>query len=430
MAKKWFTYCYYLAMKMFCLIGYSFFLLPLSAQTVTNPQYKDDFDYFWKTINDIYCYWDKKQTDWNKVKTVYGPMMDTVATKSSFILLLEKIINELYDHHASLNTNTPESQKLVPSGTDIWAEYVNNKPIITEIRAGSGADMAGMKAGMEIIAINDIPVEKAILPFSPQCVRKPDNESKNYALRQALAGKHSDNRKIAADYQSREQVFYPDHPVNLLKVNSDNTELLRSRIIDNNIGYILINNALGNNDLIPVFDSALGELSSTRAMIIDLRNTPGGGNTTVARSIIGRFITKEGFYQKHEFPAEENQYGIKRSWLEIASPKKPVYTKPLVILVDHWTGSVGEGIAIGFDALKRARIIGTPMAGLNGAIYSYTMPYAQIGFSFPAEKLFHVNGTPREKFQPSINVDMAEKKNEDYILQEAVKYLRKLVNRD
>ncbi len=43
--------------------------------------------------------------------------------------------------------------------------------------------------------------------------------------------------------------------------------------------------------------------------------------------------------------------------MEIVSPKKPAYTKPLVVLVNHWTGSVGEGIAKGFDALKRATII-------------------------------------------------------------------------
>ncbi len=55
--------------------------------------------------------------------------------------------------------------------------------------------------------------------------------------------------------------------------------------------------------------------------------------------------------------------------MEIVSPKKPAYTKPLVVSVNHWAGSVGEGIAIGFDALKRATIIGTPMAGLNGAIF-------------------------------------------------------------
>ena len=97
----------------------------------------------------------------------------------------------------------------------------------------------------------------------------------------------------------------------------------------------------------------------------------------------------------------------------------------MVILVNHWTGSVGEGIAIGFDALKRATVIGTKMAGLNGANYSFTMPNSKIGFSFPAEKLFHVNGTARECFIPQIHVDMNTDNDEDLILEQALKYLHK-----
>src|SRR5215217_1306649 len=108
--------------KLHCIIYY-FFSLSMVAQDFTPQQYKQDFDFFWNTINDNYSYWDKKQTDWQKVKIVYSPMVDTLTSKRNFILLLEKVFYEIYDHHSSLNTNTEISQKLVPSGADIWAEY-------------------------------------------------------------------------------------------------------------------------------------------------------------------------------------------------------------------------------------------------------------------------------------------------------------------
>lgn len=393
------------------------------SQANTTQQFKADFDYFWTTIRDNYCYWDKKQTDWGKVKAMYGPLFDTLTSKENFIAGLENVFYELYDHHASLNTNTPLSQRLVPSGADIWAEYVNGIPEVIEVRSGSGADRAGIRAGMQLKAFNDIPVETAIKAFSAKCLNKPDAEARNYALRLLLAGNHSENRKITVVDQGQQRDFYPDKPVNLLEAGNDKPEI-ESKILQGNIGYILINNSLGYDQLIPVFDSVLTALNGTKAMILDLRNTPSGGNTTVARAILGRFITKEGFYQKHELTSEERESGIKRSWAEIVSPRKPAYKKPLVVLADHWTGSVGEGIVIGFDALKRATIIGTKMAGLNGAIYSFTMPNTDIRFSFPAEKLFHINGTPRENFQPGIEVDLSkEKGNEDNILEEAVKYI-------
>ena len=47
-------------------------------------------------------------------------------------------------------------RRLVPTSADVWAEYQNNKPVITEVRMKSGAEACGITAGMEIVAINDI----------------------------------------------------------------------------------------------------------------------------------------------------------------------------------------------------------------------------------------------------------------------------------
>jgi C-terminal processing protease CtpA/Prc len=404
----------------FCL----FLFLSSSGQSLTPAQYREDFDFLWSTIRDNYCYWDKKQTDWNKVKELYAPMIDTVTSRRSFVLLIEKVYYELYDHHGSLSTNTQESQRLVPTGADIWAEYINGKPIIVEIKNGSGAAKAGLKAGMQLMAFNGLAINEAILPFLAKTLRQEDVEAKNYALRTLLAAKHSDNdRKITVLADTKEQDYFPDRPVNLLEHREYENEI-ESKNLTGNIGYIRINNRLGDNAIIAVFDSVLHSLKNTNALILDLRETSSGGNTIVARAIMGAFIQKEGFYQKHELPSEEHEAGIKRSWVEIVSPRKDVYTKPLVVLVDHWTGSVSEGITIGFHALKRAKIIGTRMAGLNGAIYSFTMPNSGIGFSIPVEKLFHVNGKPRENFIPPIFVDVKKQQpGEDLILKIALKFL-------
>jgi carboxyl-terminal processing protease len=97
---------------------------------------------------------------------------------------------------------------------------------------------------------------------------------------------------------------------------------------------------------------------------------------------------------------------VRRSWLELVSPRGVRYSAPLVVLVGRWTGSMGEGLAIGFDALGRAKVVGTEMARLNGAISSYTLPHSAIRFVIPAEQLFHVNGQPREAFRPPNYVDL------------------------
>jgi len=169
----------------------------------------------------------------------------------------------------------------------------------------------------------------------------------------------------------------------------------------------------------------MSNLSGTKSLILDLRETPSGGNTTVARAILGWFVNEDKFYQKHELPAEEKQTGIKRSWMEIVSPRAgKYYSKPVYVLAGHWTGSLGEGITAGFDALKTGATIGTKLAGLCGAIYTFEMPNTKIKFSFPVEKLYHVNGTPREKYIPNIEINYKDLSGDvDVVLNKALKII-------
>src|SRR5690349_19180055 len=111
------------------LIGISPLLSKAQTKSITPAQYREDFEFFWKSIDEEYCYFNKKQTDWQKVKTIYSPAITDNITRDQFVGILEKALYEIYDHHAILNTNTDSSFRLVPSGTDVWAEYINGKPV-------------------------------------------------------------------------------------------------------------------------------------------------------------------------------------------------------------------------------------------------------------------------------------------------------------
>ena len=395
---------------------------------IKTGQYSQDFNYFWTTINDEYCYFNKKQTNWQKVKEIYAPVIDTITNRDQFVTVLEKALYEIYDHHAILNTNNDNSQRLVPAGADIWAEYINGKPVITELRRGLGAEASGILAGMEVTAVNDTPIESAIKTLMPKSLKLADTEAKNFVLRIVLAGNHTQPRKLTLKYGGIVKDFFPDKTGMLLE-NINYPAKIESKLIGG-IGYIKINDCLYDNELIRAFDSVMQTFKNTTSLILDLRETPSGGNTSVARAILGWFINKEHFYQKHEYYAEEKSSGIKRSWEEIVSPRKDkYYGKPLVILCNHWTGSIAEGIVIGFDALDRpgTKIIGTEMARLNGAVYSFEMPGSKIQFTFPAERLYHINGLPREQYIPPVFIDWRKgeaKQNSDIFMAKALELLK------
>lgn len=396
-----------------------------SPPELTLRQYEEDFDFFWNEIHSSYAYFDKKSVDWDKVRENHRPRLKDIETREQFVGFLEIALDELYDHHAHLNTNTASSWRLVPSGADTWATWRSDKAIIVQVRPGSNAERAGLKAGMEILSIGDIEVGAAVNERMGKALAKPDLAARDWALRVLLAGRHNQERRLEVRTgDDRKKIAIVARPT----ANSQSL-ISHKRLGDNSkLGYIRINNSLGSNDLIKEFDGALHELKDCAGLILDLRDTPSGGNSTVARGILSRFIDRDGFYQKHSIPEEERRFGVRRSWVEIVSPRGEfTFAAPVVVLVDHWTGSMGEGIAIGLDGLKRATVVGTEMAGLLGATYSITLPNSKIGVNFPAEKLFHVNGTPREDFRPTVLVDLLNSANQrisDCILDSGIETLR------
>lgn len=175
----------------------------------------------------------------------------------------------------------------------------------------------------------------------------------------------------------------------VLQVNKDGRNLV-----------VKFNDSLGFDATIAAFDLAMEKAKSGQRIVIDLTDTPSGGNTTIARAILGWFVDRPTFYQVHSLPAEERQTGIARQWVEQVLPRPGKRHKgPVTVRVGRWTGSMGEGLAIGFGAIG-ARVEGERMAGLLGAIYDHRLEKSGQIIKIPTERLFAVDGTPRERFLP------------------------------
>ncbi|WP_452220248.1 S41 family peptidase [Lacinutrix salivirga] len=268
---------------------------------------------------------------------------------------------------------------------------------------------------------NGVDFNAKIEKFPSYCNDKSILEIRNWIANKVIAGKYSEHRILKLKLKNGDTITFD---VDGLKIINEQKLLTQQTI--NDIGIIRINNSLGNNQLIDEFDKALNSLSTTRGLIIDLRNTNNGGNTYVAKGIMSRFIDKELPYQKHLYvETYDNQPKITRSWLELVSPRGKQYTKPVIILVGRWTGSMGEGLAVGFDGMKRAKIVGTEMKRLAGSDYNYKFKNQNFGYKLVYQKLYHINGTPREKFVPFHYVSQTTI-NKDETLIKAFKLLNKI----
>lgn len=334
-------------------------------------------------------------------------------TRDAWIGVLEDVIGELYDHHVSLGTNTDASPRLVPTGADLWGEVANGKAVITAVRRGSAAERAGLRTGMFVTAIGGRSIDDAIATRRPAIHGRGDPAAASWAFRVLLAGTHDKTRRLTActtPDACRDYVLdAPELP--------DAATPVTSRL-DGDIGYIRIENSLGKSDTVAAFDAALVALTPARGLILDLRDTPSGGSTEVAEPILGRFLDAPRDYQRVFVPGRD-----RAPWNKQVTPRAPFDARPLAVLVDRWTGSMGEGMAIGLDALHRALVVGTPMAELRGGIASVTLPHSGITVRFQNERLFHIDGTPRERWIPPIIVKPSGGEPTDPILERGIQVL-------
>lgn len=392
-----------------------------SQEAPTPEQFTQDFDHLWSQLRDNYAYFDKKETDWNLVREVYRPRAGRVRTKREFVTLLERVLEELYDPHTHLKVNTGSSPRLVPTGLDVWAEWVNGRAVVTQLREGFSAEQAGLRVGMEITSVNGLPVETAVNNRLGAALRRANEPARGWALRALLAGTRDTPRVIEAKAaRGAKATFHLDLPGHRTVDKYQGDPKVEWRILKGGFGYIKVND-LGSDETVARFDAALEQVRTTRGLIIDLRATQSGGNTSVAEPIMGRLVERRMAYQKGAPVRGEG-------WTREVSPAGGwTYRAPVVVLVGRWTASMGEGLAIGLDGMRRATVVGTRMAGLNGAVFDLQLPNTGIRLNYAAEKLFHLNGTPREDFVPPVEVELSGRGTGDVILSEGVRTLRGLV---
>jgi C-terminal processing protease CtpA/Prc len=373
-----------------------FWALLVATPAWAQTKYQKDFAEFWQQVNDHYAYLRQQQIDWPKVRAIYQPLADQATSDRDFVRLLEATLHELHNGHSSLGINLPSSSRLVPSGLDVRVETSSGRYFVADLRPGHPAERCGLQIGLEITAFNGQPVGDLLGRFLPRHATNHSPAMVQYALDVLFAGTHDQPRQLTALVGGAPRNFWPDS-VGPAPAPSG---LLEHRWLNRTTAYVKVHNSLGNHELIAEMDWALDQSLAAKTLTIDLTETPSGGNTTVARALMGRLVAKPGPYQRHEF--DELAHSTRRHWVEYVYPRGATFRGKVYVLVGRWTGSMGEGLAIGLDALGRATVVGTPMAGLLGAISGFRLPETGIGFQLPTERLYHVDGTPREQYRPKV----------------------------
>ncbi len=359
-----------------------------------------------------YIYFYERSKYWNQSCQRAKDEAAQLEGSQGVLAVLERLVDDLYDPHLHLNTNNDHSPRLVPSNSDLWFELRGDNYVVTAVRPDSGAAKAGIRLEDQLIRFNGlIPKDLALTRiFSGRM--DITKERRLWAINAAIAGRRDEPRIIELRRGEIELKFDLQSP----DVNYPNS-LVDHKIFPDRIGYIRFNDSLDSLGTVEAFNLALDDIRDTKSLIIDLRTTPSGGNTDVAEPILAQFINRRISYQRTVL---RDGSVVDR----IISPSElGFYDKTVIVLVGRWTGSMGEGMAVGFDAMNML-VMGSPMAGLAGGTEPIILEETGVSIWVPIYDLHHINGTPRHEWQPT-EVLTADNGNEaDILLEHALNRLR------
>lgn len=362
-----------------------------AAEFLSAPQRVEEVEALCRFVAQDYAYLDAAGVDWDAACAEQRRTALEPADRNTHVHRLERLLRELHDAHVHLGTHTPGSPRLVPSQTDALARWQEGRARITAVRGAAAA--AGLREGDELVAIDGVAVAEAAAAYEPRHLRGANPAARDHALRVALAGRHERDEivlDVAAPGGTRRIAYRaaPARPAAPLDA-----------ALEGGVLHLRVNDSLGDDALVAAFDLALDQ-PGVRGLVLDLRDTGSGGNSRVARGLMGRLVDRLRPYQVHEAVGEARASGIRRVWIEQVAPRGRFFRGPVAVLVGPWTGSMGEGIAIGLHGARGTPVFGRPMAGLLGALGEEQLPHSGIAVRLPTERLSHVDGTPREAFVP------------------------------
>lgn len=228
------------------------------------------------------------------------------------------------------------------NGVGIQVEERNGHVVIVAPITGSPADRAGLRRGDQLVKIDGEPLQNPSLDSTIKLVR-----GETGSLVTLTIFRPSQNRTI-------------DYPLRRERIKMESVRLTSLR--PGGIGYLQITQFSERTG--EEFAAALAglEKQGLRALVIDLRNNP-GGLLDAAIAVCDEFFDKDeliAYTQGRTPDSRENFYAGKRH---------PPRAYPVAILVNGGTASAAEIVAGAMRDTKRAVIVGEKTFG-KGSVQS------------------------------------------------------------
>ena len=386
----------------------------------------------WQRVQDHYYDPSFNGVNWAEVKERYTQKLTPELSDAQYNELLNNMLKELKQSHfgvipAKAYAAEEEAAKRgTGANAGMVIQIVEGKPTITRIDPGSGAQKAKLKIGYIVEAINKVKLADTWqkIQTRPDVIKR-----KGFLFTRVVSAMTSGSpgetiNLTCIDEKDKRRVI----PVKLTKERGTPLKfgelptmfgLVESKKLPGNIGYVSL--SIFMMPLLNPMKEAMASFRDCKAMIIDLRQNPGGvGGMSIP--ISGVILDKQINLGTMKMRVGETNF--------VVYPQPNAFKGPVAILVDEGSASTSEILAAGLQECGRVVVIGQQSAGAALPSMVEKMPdgsrlqYAFADFKTPKGALVEGRGVI-----PDYPVQLTRKallSQQDPVVQKAVSVLSKM----
>src|SRR5581483_3608812 len=277
------------------------------------------FDQVWRLVGEKYYDANFNGVNWDAVRDQYRPRAEAAANDENLYELLKSMTGELHDAHTRFRSPSERERahKLQATTPGISIGEVDGKPVIVSVEAGSEAARAGVEPGTIVATVDGVSLPERLARARAEVgVSSSSRATALLSYYEVLAGEPGTTVRLGLqrDDGSIYDLVLPRHLVPIAPP-------ITSRRLPSGYAYIK-------------FDLFSDRVSFGRVI------ARSGKRPSIVLRILG-------------VPSE----------LETGNSGAPVYSGPVVILVNEASGSAAEIFAAGMQENRRAGIVGRQTCG-------------------------------------------------------------------
>lgn len=332
----------------------------------------------WSGVKYNFVFYDKLTFDWDSLYRATIPKILKTKNAFEYYRELQRMCAMLKDGHTGIYMNYDKSAKENWHTTPYRVKSIENRIFISEA-LNDELIKAGVKEGVEILKIDGLDVQEYIKTYIDPYISS--------STPQFLTAYCSDICKIGENHLQR--LVLKDQTGKIFEYTisrklSENDRKRRGTFefkkLKGNIGLLKINR-FWLKDFNEQFDTLYSQILDTDALVIDIRNNPGGQteySDYVMRHLSETPMQYERWTSRMYIPAHA-AWNRPAEWYNsgpdtLRPINKKIYTKPVILLVNESTYSSAEDFCTIFRGAKRGLILGVPTAGSSGNPIDIDLP--------------------------------------------------------